>query len=212
MRDPRGQRSKFEFGVGGGMDDMDDMGGMSDLSDIGGILSATKRIGAVLILAGAAAACSTGLTEVGSINLLPRVDGLARPDWLTYSGGKNEFTLRPVTAVDLVNAEGQCAATEATPVAAPEADGTPAPAPLQPGGIALQMTECDVVRRAGAPERLEIGAARNGDREVVITYIRGPRPGIYRFVAGRLASVERSPEAPAARAPKAKPAKKPARS
>ena len=34
---------------------------------------------------------------------------LSRPDWLTYSGGKNEFALRPVTAADLVSADGQCA-------------------------------------------------------------------------------------------------------
>jgi hypothetical protein len=47
----------------------------------------------------------------------------------------------------------------------------------------------------------------------VITYIRGPRPGIYRFTAGRLTSIERAPEAPGAKAkPKAKPSKKAARS
>ena len=74
------------------------------------------------------------------------------------------------------------------------------------------MTECDVVRRAGAPEQLQIGADERGDRAVVITYIRGPRPGIYRFAAGRLVSIERAPEAPGAKAaPKAK-AKKAARS
>jgi hypothetical protein len=83
---------------------------------------------------------------------------------------------------------------------------------LLPGGIALQMTECDVVRRGGAPEQLQIGADERGDRSVVITYIRGPRPGVYRFTAGRLTSIERAPEAPGAKAkPKAKP-KKAARS
>jgi hypothetical protein len=154
--------------------------------------------------------------SVGSVNLVPKVTNLARPDWLTYSGGKNEFTLRPVTPADLVSAEGQCAMTAAeAPPAPPDGapDGTQQEASLLPGGIALQMTECDVVRRAGAPEQLQVGADERGDRSVVITYIRGPRPGVYRFTAGRLTSIERAPEAPGAKAkPKAKPRKKAARS
>lgn len=150
---------------------------------------------------------STG--SVGSVNLVPKMGNLARPDWLTYSGSKDEFTLRPVTAADLVSAEGACPATEAA--ADPSPDGATQPT-LVAGGIALQMTECDVVRRAGAPERLQVGADERGERAVVITYIRGPRPGIYRFSAGRLTSIERAPDAPGAKAaPKAK-AKKAARS
>ena len=51
-----------------------------------------------------------------------------------------------------------------------------------------------------------------GERATVITYIHGPRPGIYRFSAGRLTSIERAPEAPGAKAaPKSK-SKKAARS
>ncbi len=48
------------------------------------------------------------LTEIGSVNLLPRVGNLSRPDWMTYSGSKNEFNLREVTAADLVNATAVC--------------------------------------------------------------------------------------------------------
>ena len=58
---------------------------------------------------------------LGSVNLLPQSSDLSRPDWLTYSGGKDEFALRPVTAADLVSAEGQCAmaaAGAATPMPA----------------------------------------------------------------------------------------------
>jgi hypothetical protein len=129
---------------------------------------------------------------------------------MTYSGSKNEFVLRPVTAEDLVSAEGQCAAEVAQ--APPDSSETTPQMPVQSGGIALQMTECDVVRRAGAPEQLQVGADERGDRATVITYTHGPRPGIYRFNAGRLTSIERAPEAPGARAaPKAK-AKKAARS
>jgi hypothetical protein len=73
-------------------------------------------------------------------------------------------------------------------------------------GIALQMSECDVVQRAGPPQNLEISANRRGERNVVMTY-GGERAGIYRFVSGRLVSVERgadapAPERPAKRSPK----------
>jgi hypothetical protein len=101
----------------------------------------------------------------------------------------------------------------ATEAQTPSDDGMQQQPGLVSGGIALQMTECDVVRRAGAPEQLQIGADERGERSVVITYVRGPRPGIYRFSAGRLASIERAPDAPGAKAaPKAKPSKKAARS
>lgn len=160
---------------------------------------------AVLALAGACA--PSQLTEIGSVNLLPRVGNLSRPDWMTYSGSKDEFSLREVTAADLVSADGQCAATaeQAPPAAGPDRDGTPQTAGLLSGGIALQMTECDVVRRAGAPEQLQIGANERGERTAVITYIRGSRPGIYHFAAGRLTSIERAPEPAGARpSPKGK--------
>jgi hypothetical protein len=164
-------------------------------------------VAAVAMLAVAGCA-SDQLAEVGNVNLLPKVSNLARPDWLTYSGAKDEFSLRPIAAGDLVTADGQCAMATAE---APGPDGSAQPGMLS-GGIALQMTECDVVRRAGAPEQLQIGADERGDRSVTITYIRGSRPGIYQFAAGRLVSIEAPPGgAPGAKAaPKAK--KKAARS
>ena len=68
---------------------------------------------------------------------------------------------------------------------------------MLPSGIALDMTECDVVKRAGQPEKVDFGTNERSERTVVLTYIRGPRPGIYRFAAGRLTIVERAPEPPA---------------
>jgi hypothetical protein len=100
---------------------------------------------------------------------------------------------RPVTPDQLVGADGACAAGGDTPGA----------------GIGLGMTECQVVGRAGAPENVEITANERGQRTVVLTYTRGTRPGIYRFVAGRLTVIERAPEAPAPPKPvKVKKAKK----
>jgi hypothetical protein len=150
-------------------------------------------------------ACSSD--TLSSINPLPKSADLMRPDWLSYSGNKEEFTLRPAGPADLVGPDGQCA----EPAAAAEPAGEPGvggPALVQ-GGIALQMTECDVVRRAGAPERVDMGANERGERSVVLTYARGPRAGIYRFASGRLVSIERGAEPAApARPQKAAPAKK----
>ena len=79
-----------------------------------------------------------------------------------------------------------------------------------PSGIALQMTECEVVRVAGYTDRVEIGANERGQRSVTLTYLDGVRPGIYRFLGGRLASMERVAEPPQPKKPQraAKTAKK----
>jgi hypothetical protein len=163
-----------------------------------------RIVAMVTTLAVAVGACSS-FGDVGTVKLLPSVSNLSRPDWLTFSGGKDQFELRAVGAADLVNADGQCpAAPDAPSATEPGPDGSPQPAFVS-GGIALQMTECDVVRRAGAPEQLQIGTDERGERAVVITYIRGARPGIYRFAAGRLTAIERAPEAPGAKTtPKSK--------
>ena len=142
-------------------------------------------------------ACST---DLGSVNIIPKPD--LRPDWLSYSGHKEEFTLRPAGPADLVSPDGQCAAPQA-PAAAEPTDQPGAP-PVPAGGISLQMTECDVVNRIGGPDRVELGSNERGERTALITYTRGSRPGLYRFVDGRLKSIERvaepAPERPKKRA------------
>ena len=165
------------------------------------------RLAALSAVSFAIGACSSDLSSTV----------LRTPDWASFSGAKNEFALRRVTSEDLVGAEGQCpfAGAAQTPGAADAAPGAPATAALVPGGVALQMTECDVVRRAGTPEKVDLGADERGDRAVVLTYTRGPLPGVYRFSAGRLVAIERAPGPPptAAKPQKpAKPAKKPAAS
>jgi hypothetical protein len=125
---------------------------------------------------------------------------LATPDW-----AKN--TQAPVAArrgpagQALVGLDGRC--VDSDPAEATE---------IVPGGIALDMTECDVVRRAGPADDVEIGTNPRGQRTSVLTFMRGERPGIYRFVSGRLTSMERGPEPPPPPPPpKKKPAKKPAK-
>jgi len=87
---------------------------------------------------------------------------------------------------------------------------TPATAPTA-GGIALGMTECQTVQRAGAPNNVAISASEKGERKVVLTYLSGPWPGIYSFTDGRLKVVEVAPDQPkpAKPAPKKPPKKKP---
>jgi hypothetical protein len=70
-----------------------------------------------------------------------------------------------------------------------------------PSGIALQMTECQVVAVAGYTDRVEISADPRGQRLVTLTYMTGERPGIYRFVGGRLNAMERVAEPPQPKKP-----------
>jgi hypothetical protein len=147
---------------------------------------------AVAAIAPLVAACSS---DVSNINILPKLGNF---DSLSLGSAAPDNELRPVTAADLVGPQGQCA-------------GGGQDTAVTQGGIALQMTECEVVRRAGPPENIELGTTDRGERAVTLTYSNGPRPGIYRFAGGRLYAVERTQEPPAPEPPKAKkpPVKKP---
>jgi hypothetical protein len=109
---------------------------------------------------------------------------------------------RPVTAEDLVSAEGACPGMSppAGPADANASTVTPAGAPPQgaTGTVALGHTECDVVRGIGAPNSVNISANPGGERVAVVTWSQGPRAGIYTFTAGRLASIEGVPTPPEA--------------
>jgi len=108
-----------------------------------------------------------------------------------------ETQVKPVTAEDLVDTEGRCAGVPTGPDPNIPEDRQQENVPMIPSAIALDMTECDVVKRAGHPGRVEFGTNDRGDRSVTLTYLQGARPGIYRFTAGRLTSIERAPEPPA---------------
>src|SRR5262245_60636477 len=93
------------------------------------------------------AACSS---DASSIDIIPKPGTLLRPDWTSFSGHKEEFDLRQPGSQDLVSAQGLCPGQDLSPDGSSQA--------LVQGGIALQMTECDVVRRAGFPDRTEVGS------------------------------------------------------
>ncbi len=108
---------------------------------------------------------------------------------------------KPVTPDDLVSAEGQCAG--AAPADATASSGAPGAAAASTGSVALGHTECDVVRGVGAPDNVNL-SNNGGERVAVLTYLKGPRAGIYTFRAGRLSSIEKAPEAAPARPVRAK--------
>jgi hypothetical protein len=122
---------------------------------------------------------------------------------------------RPITANDMVDANGACPnyvapapSASANPGEGPAA--TPDTSALLNGGVALGMSECDVVARLGQPTAVNLGRNANGLRSAVLTFRTGPRPGIYRFNNGRLAEMDRvevPPPAPEQKTTKKKPTK-----
>jgi hypothetical protein len=163
---------------------------MLHLPSLGGGLS----LAAALLVAGCAG------------DSLPKlaVPSLPSPSWNAAStAAKPTREPQAVTAADMVNGEGQCAALEPTAAA----DAGPAATPAPAGTASLGMTECEVVRRVGQPLRVEIGNDERAERTVVVTYLQGVRPGIYRFRGGRLVSVERVPEQSTPKPEKKKPSK-----
>ena len=79
---------------------------------------------------------------------------------------------------------------------APDGSCAAGPSDFTSSGIVLEMSECDVIQRAGAPDNIDLTPRPTGERALVLTYVHGDRPGIYRFVAGRLKSIERGAEPP----------------
>lgn len=162
------------------------------------------------------------------------MDVFTKPDWARATGNTKTPDLGPTGPVkpeDLVGADGRCGAPSAeaaqasTPPAQPPAvrpvgsvagdlAGAPMPAstsaapdpgtPPVLGGIALGMTECQAVRRAGTPSNVSINGGDKGERNVELTYLSGTWPGIYRFSDGRLKIIDRAPAPPE----QPKPAKK----
>ena len=161
----------------------------------------------------AAAALAVALAGCGNLGLdsdqpwfRKQFDLTGKAGGYTFSDTQQARQDRPVTANDLIAASGSCSPPPAAPVAAaPTSNPAAAPiaAPDNPSllgeGVALGMSECEVVWRAGAPNNVELGNTPNGDRTAVLTFDSGPRPGIYRFQRGRL--MEMDSVAPAAAPP-----------
>jgi hypothetical protein len=176
-----------------------------------------KRLLALLLFAPVIAGCS-GTADMFSSDLLSKdAEWFSRPGRLFIRSVSIETPPltpnKPVTAEDLVSADGLCPGM-APPGAPADANaltdgaaGAPTPSTTGPsttGTVALGHTECDVVRGIGAPDSVNLSNNPRGDRVAVINYSRGQRAGIYTFAAGRLTSIERGAE-PVAQPKTAKP-------
>jgi hypothetical protein len=165
------------------------------------------RAAACAAAALAVAACTT-MPELNEVKLVPEMRTFLPSNSSTYLNATAMRTLRPVGPEDFVDGQGMCAGMPG-PAAAAEGGPPAAEGQLQMvRPVALEMTECEVARALGTPASAEAGTNEGGQRSLVMTYPAGDRPGIYRFVAGRLVSIERGPEPPAPAKPEKKPGKK----
>ena len=147
----------------------------------------SSRCGVLAVLAvavGLAGCGGTNFDTSGSWFSKP-LDVFGRNAGYTYSQLDQSKQERPITANDLVDANGAC------PPAAAPAGATAPPDSLLGGGIGIGMSECDVIARVGPPAEVNLGRNPNGDRTAILTFKGGARPGVYRFVAGRLKEMDR---------------------
>lgn len=172
---------------------------------------------ALLLFAPMVAGCAATSSDIFSSDLLSK-----DAEWFSRSGRlfiKNVSIEtppltpdKPVTAEDLVSADGACPGmTSAGVPANANALSDGAAAPTTNGTVALGHTECDVVRGIGAPDSVNISNNARGERLAIVNFSRGQRAGVYTFTAGRLTSIERGSD-PVAEPKTAKPKarKKPA--
>jgi hypothetical protein len=130
-------------------------------------------------------------------------------DWNAYA--RNQTAARPVSASDLVDGSGACPAMAPPVPSEAGPDAAAAPPPVATRGVGLDMTECEVVTASGMPQSVNIGTNERGERTVIMTYMTAERSGTYRFVGGRLVSLERGPEPPRPPQAQKKPTKKQAK-
>jgi len=167
---------------------------------------------AALVAAGALASCTSSVPDFTQFKL-PQPRNFLPSNSGTYVPPSSAAAFKPVSAADLVDAQGMCPApaeapaAQASDAAAPAPAAAPAAPPAGVGNVGLNMSECQVVRAIGSPQSVNIAANERGDRKVVMVYAGNERAGTYEFVAGRLTALERGPEPPAPEKPaKKKPA------
>jgi len=175
---------------------------------------------AVLTTAVALCGCGNSNFDTSGAWFSKPVDLFGSRGGYSYSNLNDTAKLeRPITANDLIGANGACPVPPA-PAAPPtppqnagaNPDGNAAlsadVANLIGGGVAIGMSECEVMGRLGRPTALNFGNNPSGVRSVILTYDTGSRPGVYRFQAGRLTEMDRAQVAPPPEPAKKKIAKK----
>jgi hypothetical protein len=172
-----------------------------------------KPLLALLLVAPIMAGCAGGASDMFQSDLLSKdAQWFSKAGRLSISNVSIETPPltpnKPVGADDLVSAEGSCPGMAPAAGAADAnalTDGPAgAPPPAGTGTVALGHTDCDVVRGIGAPTSVNLSNDPRGGRVAVVTWLQGPRAGIYTFTAGRLTSIERAPETERPKPAKAK--------
>ena len=184
---------------------------------------------AVLTMGFALGGCANNDFDTSASWFAKPFDALGNKGGYTYSSLTDTTKGQgPITANDLIDASGACPAAPAPgalpvqpqPVSQPQLKTANAAdsqvsadtASLIGGGIAIGMSECEVVSRLGRPTTINFGKNPNGYRTLILTYSSGARPGDYRFGAGRLTEMDgiampTPPPEPKKKIAKKKPAK-----
>lgn len=172
-------------------------------------------VSAALVAAVALCGCANNNFDTSGAWFSKPINALSSNAGYTYSNLSDTTKLeRPVTATDLIDANGACpAAAGAAPPPQPQAATANSAlsadmTSLLGGGVAIGMSECEVVGRLGRPAGINFGKNPNGFRSAVLTYNSGERPGVYRFEAGRLTEMDRVEEQQPPAPPPPKTAKK----
>jgi hypothetical protein len=94
--------------------------------------------------------------------------------------GYHEGSVRASTAEAVIGPDGRC-----------QSDVSIDPATLRggPAGVRLGATECEVVAIMGGPYSVEIRRGPHGERRTRLTYVSGPRIGVYHFLDNRLTAI-----------------------
>lgn len=155
----------------------------------------------LVLLSPLLSACGSDILSSDSKLFPSQVKFFSSQDWsaTAKTSGPDLIAVGPAPAEELVDAGGHCGAQVAqTDVAVgtvagdlgTSAAGAQSAAPTVAGGVALGMSECQVVARAGQPAQVNIGTDPGNERKTVLTYNSGSWPGIYTFSAGRLKDIQ----------------------
>jgi hypothetical protein len=130
------------------------------------------------------------------------------PEWAVSSIEKDTPVARVGSIRDVIDSDGRCMGAGISAMKDQDQRNLPGRMP-SPTAIIFDMTECEVVKRIGPPDRIDIGVNARGERATGLTYANAERAGLYRFRSGRLYSIERLAEPrveskPARRTPREK--------
>jgi hypothetical protein len=165
------------------------------------VFGGSNRGGALLVLAMAVALSGCGNFDFdASTSLFSKpLDVFGSRGGYIYSNLGETRQEHPITVDDLVDANGACPRMAAPAPPPPPASDNPA------NGAAVSSDMASLLATA-----VNLGRNTNGDRTAILTFKTGPRPGVYRFVGGRLAEMDRVEVPPPPSEPvKKKIAKKP---